>query len=182
MDSVRTMRRLASGDPEALRSLYDAYGRAVFTVCLRSLGDRTLAEDATQQTFIQAWRAAATFDQERDPAPWLYAIARRAAVDTYRRERRHRQPLTLEERGEDRDIAVLPPSFEGMWEAWEVRLAVDRLSDEEQAVVRATFFHGLTHQETAESLGIPIGTVKSRAHRAHRHLADLLAHVREATA
>ncbi len=182
MDSVRTMRRLAAGDPDALRTLYEGYGRAVFTVCLRALGDRTLAEDATQQTFVQAWRAASTFDQERDPAPWLYAIARRAAVDIYRRERRHRQPGFLDERNEDRDIAVLPPSFEGMWEAWEVRQAVDRLNAEERAVVRATFFLGLTHQETADSLGIPIGTVKSRAHRAHRRLADLLSHVREATA
>lgn len=176
------MKRMAAGDHDALRVLYDRYGRAVYTVCMRALGDRSLAEDATQQTFLQAWRAAATFDIERDPAPWLYAIARRAAVDVYRRERRHRQPLSSDERFDDREMAVLPPSFEGMWEAWEVRVAIDRLSAEEQAVIRATFFLGLTHQETADSLGIPLGTVKSRTHRAHRRLADLLAHIREATA
>src|SRR5688500_13099165 len=90
MDSVRIMKRLAAGDGEAVRALYQQYGRAGFSVCLRALGDRTLAEDAAQQTFLQAWRAAETFDLQRDPAPWLYAIARRAAVDVYRRERRHR--------------------------------------------------------------------------------------------
>jgi RNA polymerase sigma-70 factor, ECF subfamily len=182
MDAVRMMRRLAAGDPEALRPLYDRYSRAVFTVCYRSLGERTLAEDATQQTFLQAWRAASTFDVDRDPGPWLYAIARRAAVDVYRRERRHRSNVVADLRGEDPEIAILPPSFEGMWEAWEVRTAVDRLSSEEQAVIKATVFLGLTHQEAAESLGIPVGTVKSRTYRAHRRLADLLAHVREATA
>jgi RNA polymerase sigma-70 factor (ECF subfamily) len=182
MESVRTMKRLAAGDNDALRLLYERYGRAVFTVCLRALGDRMLAEDAAQQTFFQAWRAASTFDVERDPGPWLYAIARRAAVDVFRRERRHRQGISTEERIDEREIAVLAPSFEGMWEAWEVRSALDRLTVEEQAVIKATLYLGLTHQETADTLGIPVGTVKSRTHRAHRRLADLLAHVREATA
>jgi RNA polymerase sigma-70 factor (ECF subfamily) len=180
MDPARMMRRLAAGDAEAVRSLYNSYGRAVFVVCLRALGDRTLAEDATQQTFLQAWRAAATFEIDRDPAPWLYAIARRAAVDVYRRERRHRADRV--DRFEDPDIVALPPSFEGMWEAWEVRTAVDRLTQEERAVIESTFFLGLTQEETAERLGIPVGTVKSRAHRAHRRLVAMLSHVREATA
>ncbi|MGH8927914.1 MAG: RNA polymerase sigma factor [Acidimicrobiia bacterium] len=177
MDPVRMMRRLAAGDADAVQALYQQYGRAVFTVCLRALGDRTLAEDAAQQTFFQAWRAAESFDLKRDPAPWLYAIARRAAVDVYRRERRHRA-----DRIDDPEIVALPPSFEGMWEAWEVRKAVDQLTAEERAVIECTFFLGLTHEETAGRLGVPIGTVKSRAHRAHRRLAGMLSSVREATA
>lgn len=177
MSDARLMRRFRSGDPDAVRELYDRYGRAVFTVALRSLGDRVLAEEATQQTFLKAWRAADRFEVDRDPAPWLYAIARRAAVDVYRRERRHRI-----DREEEPEIAALPPSFEGMWEAWEVRAAVDRLSDEERSVIEATHYRGITHEETASELGVPVGTVKSRSHRAHRRLADMLAHLREATA
>jgi RNA polymerase sigma-70 factor (ECF subfamily) len=69
-----------------------------------------------------------------------------------------------------------------MWEAWEVRNAVEQLTVEERAVIESTFFLGLTHEETAARLGVPVGTVKSRAHRAHRRLANMLAHVREATA
>ncbi|MCA1734999.1 MAG: RNA polymerase subunit sigma-70, partial [Actinobacteria bacterium] len=61
MESVRVMRRLAGGDQSALSALYGLYGRAVFTVCYRALGERTLAEEASQQTFLQAWRAARTF-------------------------------------------------------------------------------------------------------------------------
>lgn len=160
-----------------MRVLYQRYSRPVFVVALRSLGDRVLAEEAVQQTFVNAWRAAARYDVTLDPAPWLYAIARRVSVDIYRRERRHR-----EGRREETDMAVLPPSFEGLWETWEVRSAVDALPDEERAVIEATFFRQLTHSEAAEELGVPLGTVKSRSHRAFRRLADLLEHLGAETA
>lgn len=171
------MERFRKGDHEAVRAVYYQYSRPVFAIALRSLGDRMLAEEAVQQTFLKAWRAAARFDPDRDPAPWLYAIARRAAVDVYRRERRHR-----EKRREETDIAVLPPSFEGLWELWEVRSAVDDLPPEERDVIEATFFRQLTHKEAAEELGIPVGTVKSRSHRAFRRLAGFLDHLGEETA
>ena len=175
--STRVMRRFRDGDPGAVRDLYQRYGRAVFTVAYRALGDRGLAEEAVQQTFLQAWRASSGFDPQRDPAPWLYTIARRVAVDLFRRERRHHSADT-----EDFEVAVLPHSFEGTWEAWEVRSALDRVPTEEKEVLHATHFLGLTHEETAERLGIPVGTVKSRTHRGHRRLARLLSHLREATA
>ncbi len=137
-----------------------------------------------QQTFLNAWRAAARFDPELDPAPWLYAIARRVAVDVYRRERRHREGRRDERRdaGDVMEMAVLPVSFEGMWEIWEVRAALDRLPEEERAVIEATFFRQLTHVEAAADLGIPVGTVKSRSHRAFRRLAGLLEHLGEESA
>ena len=171
------MRRFRDGDPGAVRVVYQRYGRSVFTVAFRALGDRSLAEEAVQQTFLQAWRAAARFDPERDPAPWLYAIARRVAVDLHRRERRHDSAEP-----DEPDVAVLPQSFEGTWEAWEVRSALDRVPDDERDILRATHYLGRTHEETAERLGIPVGTVKSRSYRAHRRLAELLSHLREATA
>lgn len=171
------MRRFRDGDQEAVAEMYTRYGRAVFTVAFGSLGDRDLAEEAVQQTFLQAWRAAERFELERDPAPWLYSIARRVAVDLYRRERRHE---TVD--WDEPEVAVLSPSFEGTWEAWEVRTALDKLSPEEREVLCATHYLGLTHEETAERLGVPVGTVKSRSYRAHRRMAALLAHLQEASA
>lgn len=173
----RLMRQFRDGDPGAVREVYQQYARAVFTVAHRALGDRSLAEEAVQQTFLQAWRASSGFDPKRDPKPWLYAIARRVAVDLFRRERRH---LTAET--DDFEVAVLPQSFEGTWEAWQVRSAMDQVPQDEKDILHATHFLGLTHEETADRLGIPIGTVKSRSHRAHRRLAGLLSHLREATA
>jgi RNA polymerase sigma-70 factor (ECF subfamily) len=174
----RLMRRFRAGDPDAVRELYDRYGRSVFVVALRALGDRSLAEEAVQQTFLQAWQASARFDPSRPPGPWLYAIARRVAVDLYRRERRHQSSSTDEEP----EIVALPPSFEQAWETWEVRAALDALPREERDVVRVTHYLGLSHEQAAEYLGIPVGTVKSRSHRAHRKLAAMLGHTREATA
>ena len=82
------MERFRSGDDDAVRSLYQQYGRLVFTIAIRILGDRQLAEDATQQAFLQAWRAASSFDLTRDPAPWLATITRRVAIDMQRSEAR----------------------------------------------------------------------------------------------
>ncbi len=172
------MKRFRAGDPDAVRELYARYAGAVFGLALRSLGDRSLAEEAVQLTFLQAWRAASRFDSQRELDPWLYTIARRVAVDLYRRERKHRAgPLE-----DEPEIVALPVSFENTWEVWEVRVALDRLPSEERDVVRATHYLGLTHAQAAEHLGIPIGTVKSRAHRAYRKLAEILSHTREATA
>ncbi|MPZ52901.1 MAG: sigma-70 family RNA polymerase sigma factor [Acidimicrobiia bacterium] len=169
----RLMQRFSEGDPDAVASLYDQFGRAVFTIAFRSLGNRGLAEEAVQQTFLQAWRAADRFDINRQPGPWLYAIARRVSVDLYRRERRHRTT------DDEPEVAVLPPSFEGTWEAWEVRLALNQIPEDERRILFATHFLGLTHREVASELGIPTGTVKSRSHRAHRRLAGLLTHLDE---
>ncbi len=176
MASDRTLKRFRAGDPGAVRELYDEYGRAVFVVAMRALGDRSLAEEVVQQTFLKAWRASSSFDASRSIGPWLYAIARRAAIDAYRRERRHR--------GVDAEpeIVALPASFEDTWAAWEVRLALDRLPEEERQVLRATHYAGLTHAEAAAALEIPLGTVKSRAHRAYRRLAGMLSHLEEASA
>lgn len=160
------------GDENAVKSVYDRYGGPVYTIALRILRDHALAADATQQTFINAWRGAGGFDPDRDFAPWLYTIARRCAIDIYRKQARS---LT-----DDRiDAPTLDPSFDTIWEIFEVRSALERLNDEERQVIKLSHFDGLTHVEIAEHLGIPLGTVKSRSHRAHRHLLELLAHLEE---
>jgi len=176
LNDANLIRRFQRGDPEAIRALYRSYSRSVFTVAYGALGDRSLAEEAVQLTFTKAWRAAERFDTAKGIAPWLYTIARRVAVDLYRRERRHESSEL------DREIAVMPPSFEGMWEAWEVRGALDKLPDDERAIIETTHYRQLTMTEAAEELGIPVGTVKSRSHRAHRRLAESLSHLREETA
>jgi RNA polymerase sigma-70 factor (ECF subfamily) len=136
------------------------------------LGDHGLAADATQQTFIKAWRAASTYDADRSFGPWIYAIARRTAIDLYRKRAR----VVV---SDEVDVVQLPVGLETVWEVFEVRSALDRLPDEEREVVRMSHFEGLTHVEIAERLDIPVGTVKSRSHRAHQRLLALLRHVEE---
>jgi RNA polymerase sigma-70 factor (ECF subfamily) len=167
----------AAGDEAAVRAVYSRYAGPIQTVAMGTLGKRDLADEVVQTTMLKAWRAAASFDPSRDLAPWLYAIARRVAIDVYRREARAAAP---EELTDDR-VGAVTLSFERTWEAWEVRSALERLTPDEREVVRLAHFLGMTHAEIAEQLDVPVGTVKSRSNRAYRRLAGLLAHVVGAT-
>ncbi|WP_370326003.1 RNA polymerase sigma factor [Euzebya sp.] len=168
------IRRFREGDPDAVRGVYQRHAGAVTTV-VRSIvgGDAALCADVVQQTFLKAWRAAHTVDADRDLAPWLHAIARRAAIDAVRHERRP----TIGGHAPEVDVPVDPPSFERTWEAHEVRRALDDLPPDEREVLRLSHLLGMTHAEVAAHLGIPVGTVKSRSHRGHRRLAAALAHL-----
>jgi len=165
--------RFRAGDEAAVKAVYERYGRAVYAVALSILKDEGLAADATQTTFTKAWQASSTYDPERSFGPWVYAIARRTAIDIYRKERRSVPSDTV-------DTATSGPSLETAWEVFEVRVAIDQLPDEAQLLIRLSHFEGLSHGEIAEYLGIPIGTVKSRSYRAHQKLQELLRHLEEA--
>lgn len=169
---------LRAGEEAAVRELVDRYGGLVFTVANRVLDDPARAEDVAQHTFVQAWRHADSFEPGRDFAPWLATIARRAAIDVVRRERR-RSVTDLDSASDDPALAVLPPSAEQIEAVWAVRAAVDSLGDSDREIVRLQYVEGNTQEEIAARLGIPVGTVKSRSHRAHRKLANRLAHLRD---
>lgn len=167
------VRRFAAGDDAAFGEIYRAYSGAMFSIALRTLGRRDTAADAVQQAFVQAWKAAASFTPEADVGPWLFTITRRTAIDLWRRERRD----VLTDDDNVVDAVVAGPSLESTWEAWEVRCALEALPEDERDVVRLHYIDGLTQTEAATRLGVPVGTVKSRSHRAHRRLGQLLAHV-----
>lgn len=165
--------RFKAGDEDAVRAVVSQYSGAVQTIARSMLSSPELIAEVVQQTFVKAWRAAATFDESRDFKPWLYSIARRTAIDVIRRESKptagaHDQPV---------DVAVHPVSFERTWEIYEVRQALDELPPEERTVMQLSFLVGLTHQQIAERLGVPIGTVKSRTGRAKKRLAVALGHL-----
>jgi len=174
-----------NGDETALPRVYQRYAGAMYATAYNLLGNRDLAADAVQQAFIQAWRAAGSFDPARGLQPWLYAITRRAAIDTYRRQRRESQHVSYDaatdgSRPDDRAFAVDGPSLDATWQVWQVRQALDRLHPDERRVIQLAYDDGLTQSEIADVLGVAIGTVKSRTARAQRRLAALLGHLRVA--
>lgn len=175
MNQHRLLQRFVARDPDALRVVYGEYSRPVFSLALRALGDRRLAEEAMQDTFVKAWSAADRYDVERPFGPWIYSIARRASVDTYRRERRHQGHGTPN----DNDVMVLPDHFEQLWNTWEIRLAIGEMSTDDQFALEATHYRALTAQEAADEVGVPVGTMKSRLSRAHHKLAGRLGHLDE---
>ena len=166
------------GEPSGIRALYREYGRLVYAVAHRVLGHHELAEEATQQTFVRAWQAAARIDVDRDPAPWLATIAKRVAIDVYRREARRPARALSDVAADDPALVSLPPDLDALDAVWHVRRAIDALPTEEATVVRLQHLDGLTQREISETLGLALGTVKSRSHRAHQKLAALLGHLR----
>ncbi len=147
-------------------------------VAHRVLGQHELAEEATQQTFVRAWQAADRIDVDRDPAPWLATIAKRTAIDIYRREARRPTRAISDVPTDDRALVSLPPQMDTLDAVWRVRAAIDTLPHDEATVVRLQHLDGMTHSEISAKLGIAIGTVKSRSHRAHGKLATLLGDLR----
>jgi RNA polymerase sigma factor (sigma-70 family) len=165
-----------NGEPDAVRAVYSEYGKLVYAVAYKVLADRSLAEEATQEAFVRAWRGAASYDPSRELGPWLATIARRTAIDVYRRTARRPHSLLVEE---GPSFVALPPSIERTYDIWEVRRALAQLAPADAALVRLQHLEGLTQAEVAQQMGIALGTVKSRTFRAHRRLAELLGHLRE---
>ncbi|WP_433017866.1 RNA polymerase sigma factor [Kribbella sp. CA-294648] len=176
-DSNSLAVRFQQGDEDALLEAYRRYAGPMFVTALNVLGNREQAADTVQRALIQAWRARSRFDPSRELKPWLYAITRRAAVDTYRRERRAVQEISLERVGE---VSAEGPSMEQIWRAWQVREGLDQLTPDEREVLRLAYYEGQSQTEIADRLQLPLGTVKSRTARAQRRLAKLLPHLREA--
>jgi RNA polymerase sigma-70 factor, ECF subfamily len=172
---MATRQRFHARDGRALEEVYDSYQHAVWSVVRLITRADHLAQEAVQDTFVRAWQAAGQYDPSRDLGPWLLTIARHAALDLLRRELRP----TRGGHEAEQDAPVEDPGLERVWTAWQVTRAVDRLRDDEALIIRLTFFEDLTQSEIAERLDVPLGTVKSRSSRAHKRLAQLLAHLRE---
>jgi RNA polymerase sigma-70 factor (ECF subfamily) len=122
-------------------------------------GAERFAQDVVQEVFIALWRDASRFDPARGAvAPWLFALARHKAIDLVRRE------ANVRKRTADVDLELREADDDVDHETWlnirrdRVRAAVDTLSPLQREALDLAFFHGLTHVEVAEQLGIPLGT------------------------
>lgn len=155
------MDRLTDGDTKALALLYDRYGGAVYALAHRMLRDKQGAEDLVQEVFVKVWRASALFRPERGRfLAWLLQIAHTTAVDVLRRRNRS-LPMT----DVDGVVATGPSPEEEAERAVigeQVRGALMRLPPEQRQVLELAYYEGLTHQEIARLVQIPLGTVKSR--------------------
>jgi RNA polymerase sigma-70 factor (ECF subfamily) len=148
------------------------YGARVEALGFRLLGDRGLAEELAQETFVRLWRRAAAFDAERGSvATFLFTIARRTAVDLWRRP--SSRPV------DDPVVAAVPPpppdEIAPLLTGLTVRSALATLSDDHRIVIELGYFRQLSQPEIADRLGIPLGTVKSRTFHALRALKVALA-------
>jgi RNA polymerase sigma-70 factor, ECF subfamily len=167
---ARLMERLAAGDRgEPLESLYDAYARTVYGLGLLLLHDRGLAEDLVQETFLRIWRSADRYDRRRGSVrTFVLTLARRAAVDLWRRNRVLAPPAVA---AIEREDVAGNEVLQHLVLRLDVREALDALSPAHREVLELQYDADLTQAQAAARLGIPLGTVKSRTLHALRALA-----------
>jgi RNA polymerase sigma-70 factor (ECF subfamily) len=172
--------RLVAGEESALEELYDRFAPLVHGLALRVTGNRTGAQDVTQEVFIQVWEHPSRFDPKRGGLrSWLGVITHRRSVDWVRREVAYRRILASLADQADPDRAAPPPGpAETVLAAdtrTQVRLAVEALPEPQRAAVRLAYFEGCTYRQVAVRLGIPEGTAKSRVRLGLAALARRLA-------
>jgi len=155
--------RIAEGDREAFGLFYDRYAPVLFGFCARILKDARDAEDVLQETFVQVWRDAGRFDPTRASAKtWLFTIARSRALDRWRSRRSVERRLSATP---DESLDRAGAGDGGQDAAAQrdyVSRCLEKLSENEQAVLRLAYFDGYTQEEIAARLNEPLGTVKSR--------------------
>jgi RNA polymerase sigma factor (sigma-70 family) len=158
-----------AGRDDALRLAWDELGTLVFNYCSRSLTDRHLAADCTQEVFLSAWRTRDRFDPHRGSlAGWMLGIARFKVMDAFRSSARTPKP-ELDDRPRE-EPADDPETPDRLANQLLVAHALDTLGDRARSVIELAFYSELSHSEIAAELGLPLGTVKSDVRRGLQRL------------
>jgi len=169
---------IAQGDQEAFLLLYDRFAPRVFGLVVKVMGRRPEAEDVMQEVMWEAWNRAARYDPNLgSPTTWLLLMARSRAIDAIRKLRA--AAGAIEERGQrQRDAQNSTPPDSSLPDVADPRLraALDALPPDQRVVIALAFFRGLTREEIAASLSIPVGTVKTRIRLGVKRLAELNPH------
>ena len=158
--------RRASSDEELLRALYAEHAGPLLRYAVHLMsGDRQRAEDIVQETLLRAWQHPEAI-ADRAARPWLFAVARNLAVDSYRARRA--RPHEVGEAA--LEVMPAPDEAERALESWAVADALTALRPEHRRVLLETYYRGKSVAEAAMALGVPAGTVKSRTFYALRAL------------
>jgi RNA polymerase sigma-70 factor (ECF subfamily) len=165
----------------ALGTIYDRYGRLVYSVALRITGDRQSAEEVVQDVFQAVWLGAGGFQPGGSLAAWLVGIARHRAIDLTRarRFRARAREEALDDQRLVRSASVAEAPVDSLLLRQTVRLALGELPLPQRQVVELAFYGGLSCREIALRLDEPVGTVKSRLRLGLIKLRDLLNAVEE---
>jgi RNA polymerase sigma-70 factor (ECF subfamily) len=168
--------QFVSGDMDAFDELIHRYYNQIYRFLVRFTGQQHLAEDLIQDVFLKVYRAAETFDPDRKFRPWLYQIAANRARDALRSAGRSRAQLMIQTGESEKELTLdqlipgdyVPPE-QNMIEketADKVKTALMKLPEQLREILILAYYDQLPYKDIAETLGIPLGTVKSRLHKA----------------
>lgn len=160
--------RIADGDARALEVLYDRYARVIYSFAVRIVSDPQLAEEILQEVFFRVWQQGGGFRANRGSLiTWMLSITHNLSIDEVRK--RNRRPQKAD--SEDTDLvfgAMADERIDIEEEVWlsgvrtAITAALDQIPAEQRSVIELAYFRGLTQREIAETLGQPLGTVKTR--------------------
>lgn len=169
--------RVSGGDAVALRTLYDVCAGRAMSIAYRVLASRSEAEEVVQETFVQVWRQAASYDASRGGAmAWIATIVRSRALDRLRaRAASERAVARSEDEADAPATAAAPAELAAQRELRaQVMAALAALPVEQRSAIELAYYEGLSHSEIAARLGDPLGTVKTRVRLGLAKLATVL--------
>ncbi|MGI8786656.1 MAG: RNA polymerase sigma factor [Pyrinomonadaceae bacterium] len=168
------LKRIASGDKSAVQDCLNAYGGLVWSLARRMSANTNEAEDAVQEIFIDVWKNAGRFDEaQASETTFVAMIARRRLIDRLRKSNRQPGIDSLE------DILAEPanggnPDLQMCVEAQEAAEAMKNLRPEQRQILHLSIVQGFSHQEIADALSMPLGTVKTHARRGLLQVREFL--------
>lgn len=176
LDQAQLLVAAGTGDRAAFSEFYDRAISRVLGVCIRVIRDRSLAEEVAQEVMVEAWTKADRFDPDRGSASgWIATLAHRRAVDRVRSEQASRdrdQRVSL--RDHQPPFDVVADEVAVRLEHWQVRDALERLTERQREAIELAYYGGHTYRDVARVLGIPEGTAKSRLRDGLARLRDNL--------
>ncbi len=179
----------AEGRQRAFRELLRRYERPVFSLIYRMVRDRSLAEDLSQEAFIRAFSAIASYNPGYKFSSWIFKIAHNLTIDHLRKKRidtisLHGSPHALTEEAQARTRPIVeslderPDAYvENLELGSQIESAIGKLRPEYRTVTLLRHVEGYSYKEIAEIMELPLGTVKTYIHRARLELKEALAHL-----
>ncbi len=179
LEDQELLSRVATGEKNALEAVYARYSSAVYSLARYMLRSEALAEEATQEVFLNVWLKAASYSPERgQPKSWIMSVAHHKIIDLIR-ARRRTDSATDPKEYETLDLfpsnqIATEDAVERSIEGERVRKALTNLPEAQKEVIVLSYFGGLSQSEISAQLGQPLGTVKTRARLALQKLREEL--------
>lgn len=167
-------RRAAAGQPEAWDELIELYGRRIYNVAYQFSASREEAEDLTQEIFLKLYQSLSRYRGDVPLVAWALRLSRNLCIDLYRKTRREKKSTFVSETILDRQPSADDPQVDVQrrQQLEAVYTGLERMPRELAEVIMLRDLQGWTLEETASYLEIPLGTIKSRLHRARARLAE----------
>jgi RNA polymerase sigma factor (sigma-70 family) len=166
------VKKIASGDKQALAALYRAYERPVYKFIVSRLNDPHEAADILHEVFMDIWRVAASFEGRSQVRTWIFGIAYRKVIDLHRKKARVTVTDEVPETGDVQEAA--DAGYAAKQEAQHLAYCMGELSDDHRSAISLAFYEDMTCAEIAQVAGVAEGTIKSRLHHAKKLLLHCL--------